>query len=262
MKKNTSIISENKLGIIFGLILSGLVLFLGFYFVPLLKSASEPVKVVQYLDVKRPSYDYLKSVTVYMVHLMEDINQSNANAGRATGIIVSIQNNVAYILTNHHVCESDNDNCYMSLSGDVKKSDLIKLEYVKTGDWKNGHDLELWRVDSVLLKDKTQIKGLSSIGIAERVYSVGNYLGFPYIYTEGTVAGYDPGGQLFNMPCVFGCSGSGIFNSDGLMVAVLYAGHGIPTSISVISSFDTSKVIAVDYYNVRAFLKGVIPNVE
>lgn len=225
---------------------------------PLIKHYSEPKVVYQVIDTKRPTYDYLKSVTVYMVNVMGSIDDKEVMAGRATGTVVAIKGSTAYILTNHHVCESDNVNCYVSLDGEMNKKGLIKLEYVKTGDYENGIDLELWKVDASRLTDKQAIKGLSSIAIADRAYSVGNYLGYPYIYTEGTVAGYDPDGQLFNLPCVFGCSGSGIFNADGEMVAVLYAGHGVPTTVPIISSFDTSKAIAVDYFNVKKFLEGII----
>ena len=42
------------------------------------------------------------------------------------------------------------------------------------------------------------------------------------------------------------------------MVAVLYAGHSVPTTVSVIGSFDTAKAIAVPYTEVMKFLKGII----
>lgn len=250
---------ENAITVLFVALFTFLCVYGAIVVPPIVKSYSvKPTIIVQRVEETRPTYEYLKSVTLYMYHIMGSLDDKEVLAGRATASIVKIEDGVAYVLTNHHICESDNENCYASLEGKGKRDDFIKLTYVKTGDWENGIDLELWTADASLLVGKQAVKGFKSISHAERAYSVGNYLGYPYIYTEGTMAGYDPDGQLFNLPCVFGCSGSGIFNRDGYMVAVLYAGYNVPTTVSVISSKDTAKVIAVPYTEVMKFLKGII----
>lgn len=252
---------ENVLTVIFTAIF---VILVGFAIVivsPTIQSVNmkPTVKVVvQRIYDVRPSYEYLSSVTVYMVNPMGDIKDPEVQAGRATGTIVAIKNNEAYILTNHHVCQAEADNCYMSLTGKNLPKGLIKLTFVKSGDYDKNIDLELWKVDASLIGDKQVIKGIRANKIADKVFSVGHYLGKPFIYTEGVKAGEDNDGDIYNLPCVFGCSGSGIFNEDGEMVAVLYAGHIVPTTLPFIGSFDTAKAIAVNYDNIKEFLKGII----
>lgn len=245
--------------------------------------------VVNSATIEKPTYDYLKSVTIYFLH-PEKSNSPEAKAREAlrvqefgedvpeptnrfygsvgTGTVIGEKDGYLYLLTNKHICGdepvdgesyiTDKDNCYIKEDGLNRRRDnrgMKQVEYVSSA--KKGVDLELWRIKKNELRNKIVVKGFSTVEIQESVFSVGNYLGFNYIYTEGTKAGYQPDGEeLFNLPCTYGCSGSGIFNASGELVSVLYAGNGIPTSFPLIDAFDTAKVIAVEQKKVAEFLKA------
>ena len=83
-------------------------------------------------------------------------------------------------------------------------------------------------------------------------------MGLKYIYTEGTRAGDEGESSLFNLPCAFGCSGSGIFNSSGELISVIFAGNGIPTSFPLFESFDTAKVIGISFKDLKEFVGDLV----
>lgn len=203
---------------------------------------------------RRSSYEYLKSVSVYLFQLVEE-NTEGRHGFVGSGTVVADKDGYFYLLTNKHVCNKDNiDNCYVIMGN--KREDWYKLEFVKQTE--SEYDLALWRTN-IRLKDKRAIKGISVANPQQKVFSVGQYLSNKYIYTEGTMAGYEDTSVLFNMPCAPGCSGSGIFDARRNLVAVLYAGNlvkieGIPDG----RSMDTSKAIAINGDIVRAFLKDIL----
>lgn len=214
--------------------------------------------VVEKTIDNRPSYEYLKSVTVYIVHKMGiDEKTHKMEAAIGTGTVVKEVDNSFYILTNKHVCgnetenpdayTTDKENCYISVSGDPKFA-FLKLTYVRSA--KDGIDLELWKIDSALLPDKKVVKGFNIAHIQDNVYSVGQYLAIPFIYSEGTMAGYEKNAEIYNIPSAPGCSGSGIFNKDGQIIAVLFAGNVIPPF-----QMDTAKAIAVSGLDVQEFVE-------
>lgn len=212
------------------------------------------------INNRKPSYEYLKSTTVYMVHPLSPLKilgvqvaENDFPVAAGTGVVVAEKNDEYYILTNKHICEADKENCFISPSGKREKKGLVQLTYVRSASDKEV-DLELWKVAKSQLPDNRPVKGFSATMIQESVYSVGNYLGMPFIYTEGTRAGMDGDNELYNMPCVFGCSGSGIFNSYGELVGLIFAGNSVPTTIPIIGSFDTAKAVAVSGYQIRLFL--------
>jgi len=137
----------------------------------------------------------------------------------------------------------------------MKVSMKIKVELVKTSEF---IDLELWKIPAQALPNNRVIKGFGTINIQESAYSVGNYLSIPFVYTEGTLAGYDDQDLLFNLPCAFGCSGSAIMNHEGYLVAVMHAGNNISTTLSIVKAFDTTKVLAIRGIDVQAFLGDLI----
>lgn len=194
----------------------------------------------------KPSYDYLESVTVYMFN-----RQSEDKGVIGTGIIVKQNSNFSYIITNKHVCNENSINRCNIIIYKYGESVAIPLKFVRQTESK--YDLSLWKT-SEFLPYKRAIKGLSSIKKSEKVYSVGNYLGYKYIYTEGTFAGYDQGGSfIFNLPCNRGCSGSGVYNKDGKLVSLLFA-------VDYINFFqtETSKVIGIPPEILRLFLRNLI----
>ena len=56
------------------------------------------------------------------------------------------------------------------------------------------------------------------------------------------------------MPCLYGCSGSGVFDKDGYMVAVVFAG----TKYTPFGAFDTAKSICVPYIGILTFLEVIL----
>lgn len=193
------------------------------------------------VSLSEPSYEYLKSVTIYM--LRKDTEEDGAVG---TGIYLVNQKGYAYILTNRHVCGDDAvDKCYA-----VFKEGNIKLFPVAVSI-NEKVDLALWRT-SEELPEKNPIKGVgTNLKIKDKVYSVGNYLAIPYVYTEGNVSLIMENSTLFNLPCAPGCSGSGVFNKDGYLVGVIYAGFNITPF-----QFDTSKILGVKLDRILAFLNN------
>jgi len=189
---------------------------------------------------KKPTYDYLKSVTV---RIFKEIYDNYGSIG--TGSIIKITDDFTYILTNKHVAPIESKDDIYIIMGDKK----IKAEVIKNSQFE---DLSLIKVP-VVLKNKTVINGISKSYPSDKVYSVGMYLGNSYIYTEGTFAGYQRNNILINAPASFGCSGSGVFNKDGKLIAVIFGTNNLKTFDT-----DSSKAICVSIEAVNLFLQGII----
>lgn len=247
----------NILRIVVIVTVASIILFFGYKTIYHVASANKPLVMVEKTTDNRPTYEYLKSVTVYIVHKMGTHEDGKMKAAIGTGTVVKELDNNFYILTNKHVCSNetedykkynqDPDNCYVSLTGDPRLA-FVKLTYVRSA--KEGIDLELWKVDSALLPNKQIVKGFNVAKIQDRVYSVGHYLAVPFIYSEGTFAGNEFESELYNLPSASGCSGSGIFNSDGEIVSILFAGNVIPPFQT-----DTAKAIGVPGKDVKEFVE-------
>jgi len=184
------------------------------------------------------SYDYLKSVTVRIIQKTEEVTFIG------TGSIVKITDDYTYILTNKHVAPMKNrDNIYV-IDEYLNK---IKAEVCSNSAIV---DLSLIRVKG-LIENKQAITSIQSLKHSDKVYSVGMYLGYYYIYTEGTLAGFDRNDNyIMNLPGSGGCSGSGIFNSSGDLVAVIFAASYIHYPYQT----ETAKMICINTGNVRMFL--------
>ena len=194
----------------------------------------------------KPSYDYLESVTVYV------INRYSENEGSiGTGVVVKQDSRYTYIMTNKHVCnEYDVDTCSIEIYKYGKFVE-IPLQFVRQTESK--YDLSLWKT-SERLPNKRVIKGLAEIKKQDKIYSVGSYLGFQNIYTEGTFGGYDEGGSyILNLPCTHGCSGSGVYDKDGKLVSIVFTNY----LINIFQS-DSAKSIGIPSEIVRLFLRNLI----
>jgi len=190
----------------------------------------------------KPTFEYLKSVTVRVLNIM-DVKTGRGSIG--TGTIVKVTDDYTYILTNRHVAPIGSTLIYVEKNAKKYKAEVLKNGFSR--------DLSLIRING-RIPHTSVIKGLKEAKEQDKVYSVGMYMGMYNMYTEGTVSGWnDNNSQVMNMPCLFGCSGSGIFNSDGELVAVLYAG----TAYSMFG-FDTAKAICVPYIGVYAFLEEIL----
>jgi len=184
------------------------------------------------------SYDYLKSVTVRIIQKTEEVTFIG------TGSIVKITDDYTYILTNKHVAPMKNrDNIYV-IDEYLNK---IKAEVCSNSAIV---DLSLIRVKG-LIENKQAITSIQSLKHSDKVYSVGMYLGYYYIYTEGTLAGFDRNDNyIMNLPGSGGCSGSGIFNSSGDLVAVIFAASYIHYPYQT----ETAKMICINTWEVKMFL--------
>lgn len=191
---------------------------------------------------KKPSYDYLKSM---IVRIYQKANEEAEVGGLGTGTVVKMTEDATYILTNKHVATMGN---YVVLL-DEENEVIVKCEVLKNSE---KYDLSLIKAP-IKLKNKQAFKGVGKIDYQEKAYSVGMFLGLKYIYTEGTFAGYEDDSFLLNTPAGPGCSGSGVFNKNGELVAVIYAGN-------IINYFqiDTAKAVCVTGEQVKEFLKELL----
>jgi len=191
--------------------------------------------------VNKPTFEYLKSLTVRVLNI---IDEETGRGSIGTGTIVKVTDDYTYILTNRHVAPIESNLIYV-----VKDEKRYEATVLKNGVTR---DLSLIRIVGKI-PNTSVIKGLAEVKEQDKIYSVGMYMGLQDIYTEGTVAGWTGDSRLMNMPALFGCSGSGIFNGDGELVAVLYAG----TAYNMFG-FDTAKAICVPFIGIYAFLEEIL----
>ena len=211
------------------------------------KRYSERLKAVQdkinnrIEDEKFPSYEYLKKVTV---RLFEKENVDGNKGWIGTGIIVKVTEDFTYILTNKHIA-TIGTHVFVNKNGKLYKVEILKNSAFV--------DLALVRLDEKF-PDKKAVRGFADHVIQEKVYSVGMYLGNSFIYTEGSVAGLGILGDLLvNLPFATGCSGSGIFNSKGEVVGLLWGGNYVKKA-----TYDTSKARCVPTSAIKVFLREFI----
>ena len=209
--------------------------------------------------LQKPSYDYLKNITVMLIAKAVDFDkQPKGKRGwLGTGVIIGIDKDYTYILTNRHVATSEENNG-------------IKYNlYVKNGDDKypvtvlkvskdDAIDLALVRINGRIDGKRAVIGFGTAPKSQDYVYLVGHNLGRPFFYAEGAVAGYDPDGDdlVVDMPTGPGNSGSAVINKDGMLVGLLYAGSIIDQE--GIMEMDTSHGLCVNIKAIRLFLAGYI----
>ena len=194
---------------------------------------------------KRPSYEYLKSVTVFIKGVALNV-EGNLEGWRGTGSIIKIDDKYTYILTNKHVAKALNLNTILSVEDEEKD------KYARLVDFHNVLDLAIIRINGKL-KGKQAIKGFNKAKQQDPVFIAGHHLGRKYIYGEGVFAGYDDEFVLIQMPVLYGNSGSGVFNQQGELVAVIFA-------ISVVDVFytDVAHGLCIDSEDVIEFVNKVL----
>jgi hypothetical protein len=194
--------------------------------------------------VEHPSYEYIKSMIVFIVQ-PSIVDENHGSIG--TGTIVKVTDTETFILTNKHVCDFESP-CYVYENKNKYQLTLIKQNEVD-------HDVQLVKINKVLT-GKQAVKGIKDVVPQDKVYMVGHNNGNPFLYSEGTVSGFDKwnGNLIVGMPSGPGNSGSGIFTQDGYLTGLLYAGqifevHSFP-------SLDTAHGLCVSSKVLRLFLKG------
>jgi len=207
----------------------------------------------------KPSYDELKSHNVYILGCAgKELKDDNVNfrleneegfCWSGTGSVIKITDTETFILTNNHVAGKDEEEVKLYVKDSKKK---ISAEVVKYNEIVDASVIKI----KGKLEGKTAITSISSIDIQDKVYVVGNPLGVPDIYAEGIMAGYEEDSMLLQLPCIFGNSGSAIYNQKGELVGLVYALETYPGFLGLPMARITH-TLAVDNRDIKRFLKSL-----
>lgn len=208
--------------------------------------------------LQKPSYDYLKSITVRVIARDKDAdNKPDGSKGwMGTGCIIGITKDFTYILTNRHVMDKwgDGTHDYYLKEEDGTKYTVTAIKISAN----EAVDLALIRIDGHI-DGKRAVVGFGDVAPADPVFMVGMDLGRPWFYSEGTVSGFDPNTSdelVVGMPVGPGNSGSGVIDREGRLVGLLYAGSII--SEDLIYQMDIAHGLCVPIKAIRLFLAGYI----
>ncbi len=198
--------------------------------------------------LQKPSYDYLKSITVRII-AREKTNLQSGWVG--TGVIVAETSNYTIILTNRHVMPNDSEHIWQVIDGSNKYR-LFNIKVSQNPDV----DLSLCYVKGHI-DGKRAVIGFSETKTQDPVYMVGQNLGRIDFYAEGFVAGFDEKSNdelVVGMPTGPGNSGSGIIDRKGRLVGLLYAGSIINEEFSLLGEMDIAHGLCMPIKTIRLFL--------
>jgi len=204
---------------------------------------STQTSIVDILTV--PDYEYLKSVTVFIKGVSEISDETGSPMSvqtfTGTGIVVDIDEDYTYILSNNHVF-NDNDSTVLYVEEEEKE---YKIEVIARHPVL---DMALGKVKGTII-NKRKIRGFAIAKPQDKLFLVGNPVGRKFNYGEGVFAGYDEEFAVIQVPILPGNSGSGVFDQQGKLVGIAFA---------VMSNYlgcDFTHGIAVDGKDVIEFLK-------
>jgi S1-C subfamily serine protease len=207
----------------------------------------------------KPSYEELKSHSVVILGCADsEIEQpeeskysypleKNGVCWLGSGSVIKVTKESTYILTNNHVVGFWTVNPIIYVENGEQK---IQAEIVKNHPLL---DMAVIKINGIL-KDKVAVPGYSTVSITDKVYVVGHPLGNKFVYTDGLMAGYVGNDELFQLPCIFGNSGSGIFDKDGNLVSLVYALQGYPGFFGIPMA-QITHTLGVAGNDVQKFLK-------
>ncbi len=208
---------------------------------------------------KKPSYEELKSHTVYITGCSnkqlptnvknEFLLEDKGVCWGGTGGIVKTTDTETYILTNNHVTSFGEKNVSLYIENENKR---IEATVVKNHSYV---DMAVIKI-SGKLENKTPIQKISYIQPQDSVYIVGNPLGNKNIYTEGVMAGYSERSVLLQAPCIYGNSGSLVYNQKGEVVGLVYALQMYPGFLGIPESQITHTLI-VESMSIKLFLQDL-----
>jgi S1-C subfamily serine protease len=207
---------------------------------------------------QKPSYEELKAHTVFIVGCSNkklDKNQltysidDEGMCWAGTGVVVKITDTETYILTNNHVAGKTQKNVTLYVQDNNRK--FKEAQVVK---YHSFVDCAVIKIKQKL-EEKTAITKISYGKISESVYIVGHPLGNKYIYTEGVVAGFKDFSLFLQAPCIYGNSGSGVFNSKGELIGLVYALQSYPGLFGIIPRPQITHALAVDSISIKTFLE-------
>lgn len=207
------------------------------------------IELMQFIvdNYKKPTIQYLTKTTLFI------ISRSSGRNAVGTGVIIEEKDGYFYILTAKHVCPKEVESCEARSSLQKK---LIKLDYVgELGE----QDIILWKTNKLSNKH-IKVNGISDIYPQEHIYTIGHYLGLPYQYSEGTVSSILNNNYIIvNLPCAFGCSGSGVFDKNGNVVGIISAISIVPLP-NGLDQADTNKLYVITFKNVKSILERYVYN--
>ncbi len=213
-------------------------------------------------DNIKPEYNTLKSHTVFiigcsggvdvsakLINLIGDDEDEAGGCWAGTGVVIKVTNTETYILTNNHVAGKQENNPIIYVENEESK---IEAEIVKYHDYL---DIAVIKVKGQLI-GKTPIPGITTVFIQDPVYVVGHPLAVKYVYSEGVVAGYKGTSMLLQIPCIYGNSGSGVYNKDGKLAGLVFALEVYPGFAGIPEARITHALI-VDSESIQLFLKDL-----
>lgn len=187
---------------------------------------------------RKPSYEYLKSVTVYVIgkviefkpKLNSDVIVISFSNGKlkdektgswcGTGVIVKYDGKNTYVLTNRHVAGGyQNKPVKICIKHNNK---IIETQVFRLHD---SQDLALLKIKGKI-EGKQVIKGLAFPVITEKIFTVGHSMARPFMYGEGVFSGTIAMHDVYQLPCIGGQSGSGVFNKQGELLGLVYSVSG------------------------------------
>lgn len=207
----------------------------------------------------KPPYAELKSHNVYIVGCTDKVLDDDKkidfpidDSGKCwsgTGVVIKITDTETYLLTNNHVSGKGEKNVTLYIENGESK---VKAEIIKQHPYV---DIAVLKVNTKLI-DKTEIPGIASTNIQDAVYVVGNPLGIKNVYSEGVVAGYEDTSLLVQIPCIYGNSGSGVYDRNGNLVGLVYALETYPGFLGIPMARITHSLV-VDTISIKIFLKNL-----
>jgi len=221
-----------------------------------IKTESENINLTFVNYFNKPSYDYLKSVTVYLkasaTYVAIDKNGkvlTEPVKWCGTGVVVKIDEKYTYVLTNCHVAGENDEHIkevYLYAHENERKyfASVIKVH--------KELDMALIKIKGSI-PGKNFIKGIALPIVAERIYTVGQSLSRPYIYGEGIFSGSYGKDDIYQLPTIGGQSGSGVFNSKGFLTGLLYSVAGTNSGFMV--QWDYTRGNAVRSSDIHLFLQ-------
>lgn len=209
---------------------------------------------------EKPTYEEIRSHSVWIEgcfggadhdsELTFPVGEDSGCWG-GTGVVIKTGYNETYILTNNHVAGDKLKDVKLYVEND-KTHKLVKAEIVANHKTVDAAVIKIY----ANLPGKKAITGIATAKIQDPVYVVGNPLGVRDVYSEGVVAGYESESMLLQMPCIYGNSGSGVFNSDGKLVGIVYALEMYHGFLGIPEARITHSLV-VDSVSIRTFLKDL-----
>lgn len=218
----------------------------------------EQVNIINKKAIK-PTYESLKAHSVFIFGcsgktLENDIQidfpiADEGTCWSGTGVVIKITNAETYILTNNHVSGKGEKDVHLYIENGKNKVEATIIAQHPTVD------AAVIKVPTKLI-DKTAIPGIAKGNIQDPVFVVGNPLGVKNVYSEGVIAGYEGIDLLIQIPCIYGNSGSGVFNANGDLIGLVYALEVYPGFMGIPEARITHSLV-VDNVSIRVFLKDL-----